>query len=121
MERKGLAAIGVGEEDGANRVESAVRHALDAQLLDIKDISKSQGVLVHVAGGDDVTLEEVTRAGELVTRSLPPNTRIVWGAKVDPTMNGRARVMVVLTGVESTFLSTGSQTRWSLGPLKVGR
>lgn len=119
MERKGLAAIGVGEEDGANRVENAVRHALDAQLLDIKDISKSQGVLVHVSGGDDVTLEEVTRAGELVTRSLPPNTRIVWGAKVDPAMNGRARVMVVLTGVESTFLST--QPRWSLGPLKVGR
>ena len=118
MERKGLAAIGVGEQDGSNRVEAAVRQALDAQLLDIKDISKSQGVLVHVSGGDDVTLEEVTRAGELVTRTLPPNTRIVWGAKVDPTMNGRARVMVVLTGVESTFLN--SQAKWSLGPLKVG-
>jgi cell division GTPase FtsZ len=58
---------------------------------------------VHVSGGDDITLEEVTRAGELVTRTLPHNVRIVWGARVDKNMNGHARVMVVLTGVESTF------------------
>lgn len=118
MERRGLAAIGVGEEDGPDRVEAAVRHALDAQLLDIKDITKSRGVLVHVTGGDDVTLEEVTKAGELVTRSLPANVRIVWGAKVDTSMTGHARVMVVLTGVESTFLST--QPRFALGPIKFG-
>ncbi|MBI2183602.1 MAG: cell division protein FtsZ [Thaumarchaeota archaeon] len=118
MERRGIAAIGVGEKDGNDRIESAVRQALDSQLLDIKDITKSRGVLVHVSGGEDVTLEEVTRAGELVTRSLPPNTRIVWGARVDPSMNNRARVMVVLTGVESTFIS--EQSRWALGALKIG-
>jgi cell division GTPase FtsZ len=71
--------------------------------LDIKDMSCAKGALVHVSGGDDITLEEVTRAGELVTRSLPHKVRIVWGARVDNTMNGHARVMVVLTGVESTF------------------
>ncbi|MGH9878758.1 MAG: cell division protein FtsZ, partial [Nitrososphaerales archaeon] len=79
------------------------RMALDTQLLDIKDMSCAKGALVHVSGGDDITLEEVTRAGELVTRSLPHKVRIVWGARVDNTMNGHARVMVVLTGVESTF------------------
>jgi cell division protein FtsZ len=66
-------------------------------------MSMAHGALVHVTGGDDITLEEVTRAGELVTRSLPQDVRIVWGARVDPTMKGKARVMVVLTGVESTF------------------
>ncbi|MGH9993403.1 MAG: cell division protein FtsZ, partial [Nitrososphaera sp.] len=57
----------------------------------------------HVSGGDDITLEEVTRAGELVTRSMPHEIRIVWGARVDPSMKGRARVMIVLTGVETNF------------------
>lgn len=109
MQRKGLAAIGVGVGRGPDRVESAVRKALDGQLLDIRDPSKSKGVLVHVSGGEDITLEEVTRAGELVTRSLPPMTRIVWGARVDPTMSGDVRVMVVLTGVESTFLAQQQQ------------
>ena len=118
MERRGIAAIGVGERDGGDRIEAAVRQALDSQLLDIKDVTKSRGVLVHVTGGEDVTLEEVTRAGELVTRSLPPSTRIVWGARVDPSMNQRARVMVVLTGVESTFIA--ERAGWGLGPLKIG-
>lgn len=103
MENKGLAAIGVGYRDGVDRIEKAVRVALDAQLLDIKDMSCAHGALVHVSGGNDITLEEVTRAGELVTRSLPHNVRIVWGAKIDKNMNGHARVMVVLTGIESTL------------------
>src|SRR5579884_2099061 len=103
MEGRGLAAIGVGHNEGIDRIEQATRMALDTQLLDIKDMSKAHGALVHVSGGDDITLEEVTRAGELVTRSLPQDVRIVWGARVDPTLKGHARVMVVLTGVESTF------------------
>ncbi len=103
MESHGIAAIGVGYRDGVDRIEKAVRMALDTQLLDIKDLSGAHGALVHVCGGDDITLEEVTRAGELVTRSLPHNVRIVWGARVDKNMNGHARVMVVLTGVESTL------------------
>jgi len=101
MENRGLAAIGVGYKDGVDRIEKAVRMALDTQLLDIRDMSCAKGALVHVCGGDDITLEEVTRAGELVTRSLPHEVRIVWGARVDKTMNGHVRVMVVLTGVES--------------------
>jgi cell division protein FtsZ len=66
-------------------------------------MSTANGVLVHVSGGDDITLEEVTRAGELVTRSMPHEVRIIWGARVDQTMKGRARVMIVLTGVETNF------------------
>jgi cell division protein FtsZ len=120
MERKGLAAIGVGQAYGAQRVETAVRSAIEGQLLDIKDVTKSRGVLVHVSGGSDVTLEEVTKAGELVTKSLPPSVRIVWGARVDPPLSGSARVMVVLTGVESTFLSQ-QPGRFQLGATRIGR
>jgi cell division protein FtsZ len=105
MEKKGIAAIGVGESSGEERIERAVQTALDAQLLDIKDSTKAFGVLIHVVGGEDITLDEVTQAGEMITRSLPPKARVVWGARVDPTLQGRVRVMVVLTGVESPFLS----------------
>jgi len=105
MEKRGIAAMGVGEASGEDRIERAVQSALDAQLLDIKDATKAFGVLIHVAGGEDITLDEVTQAGEMITRSLPPKARVVWGARVDPSLQGRVRVMVVLTGVESTFLS----------------
>ena len=106
MEKRGLAAIGVGEATGEDRIERATQAALDAQLLDIKDSTKAFGVLIHVSGGEDITLDEVTQAGEMVTRSLPAKARVVWGARVDPTLQGKVRVMVVLTGIESTFLST---------------
>jgi cell division protein FtsZ len=118
-EHKGLAAIGVGEAKGADRVESAIRQAIEGQLLDIRDVTKSEGVLVHVTGGSDVTLEEVTKAGELVTKSLPPKVRIVWGARVDPTLEGRVKTMVMLTGVESTFLAQ-QEYSFSMGPIKIG-
>jgi cell division GTPase FtsZ len=68
-----------------------------------------------------VTLEEVTRAGELVTKSLPPKVRIVWGARVDPTLEGRVKCMVMLTGVESTFLAQQQEFAFSFGPLKFGQ
>ncbi len=106
MQKRGIAAMGVGESEGDERIERAVQTALDAQLLDIKDSTKAYGVLIHVSGGEDITLDEVTQAGEMVTRSLPGKARVVWGARVDPTLQGKVRVMVALTGIESTFLST---------------
>ncbi len=118
MEKKGIAAIGVGESSGEDRIERAVQTALDAQLLDIKDSTKAFGVLIHVAGGEDITLDEVTQAGEMITRSLPPKARVVWGARVDPSLQGRVRVMVVLTGIESTFLA---QQPSRLGRLVLAR
>jgi cell division GTPase FtsZ len=45
--------------------------------------------------------------------------RIVWGARVDPTLEGRVKTMVMLTGVESTFLAQQKEG-FSIGPLKIG-
>ncbi|TRZ89075.1 MAG: cell division protein FtsZ [Methanosarcinales archaeon] len=105
MERGGVSSIGIGEGDGENRVEKAVAQALSTPLLDVRDISASYGVLVHIVGGEDMTLEEVAVAGELIMDKVPNTKRIIWGAKVDNNLTGMVRVMAVLTGVESPFLS----------------
>lgn len=105
MERGGISAMGVGEADGDARIEQAVKHALDAQLLNISDINQATGVLVHVLGGDDMTLDEVARAGELVTEALPQTAKIAWGARVDESLTGHARVIVALTGIECAFIN----------------
>lgn len=107
-EKKGIAAIGAGYGKGEEKVEKAVKIALEGQLLDVNDITKAYGVLVHVSGGEDMTLSEVYHAGELVTRTISPKTKIVWGAKVNPAMDDTAHVFVCLTGVESAFLSKDS-------------
>jgi cell division protein FtsZ len=103
MEKQGVAAIGAGWGQGEDRVEKAVKIALEGQLLDINDITKAYGVLIHVSGGEDLTLEEVFRSGELVTKTISPKSKIVWGARVNPEMLGKVHVFVCLTGVESAF------------------
>lgn len=112
MKGAGLASIGVGQGNGDGRVEQAVERALDGRLLDIEDITKSRGVLIHVSGGEGMSLQDVHHAGELVKRSIPPKAKVIWGARVDKTLKGTASVMVVLTGVESAFLRRHAGSRF---------
>ena len=104
MERGGIASIGIGEGDGVNRVEKAVSQALATPLLDITDISTAYGVLIHIVGGEDMTLDEVAIAGEQIMDKVPNTKRVIWGAKVDQNITGAVRVMAVLTGVTCPFI-----------------
>jgi len=116
MRGGGLAALGVGEGKGDGRVEHAVEKALHTRLLDVEDVTKSRGLLIHVSGGEDLSLSEVYGAGELVKRSIPPDAKVIWGARVEKELEGTASVMTVLTGVESAFLRK-PRKKW--GPFKV--
>lgn len=99
VERGGISAIGIGEAQGENRIQKAVEQALASPLLDVSDISRTYGVLIHITGGEDMTLGEVTEAGEIILQKAPNTGRIVWGAKVDESLEGSVKVTAVLTGV----------------------
>ena len=109
MERGGISSIGIGEGDGVERVTKAVSQAISTPLLDVTNISDCYGVLIHIVGGEDLTLEEVAVTGELIMDKVPNTKRIIWGAKVDNSLTGKVRVMAVLTGVESPFISGSSE------------
>jgi cell division protein FtsZ len=100
----GICAIGFGEGSGSTKVEDAVHKALDNQLLNVEDISKAKGALVHIEGGQDMTLDDLNLAGELVLDSVNPDARVVWGSKINSSLDGKIRATVVLSGVESPFL-----------------
>jgi len=104
MERGGISAIGIGEGDGEDRVTKAVSKALAVPLLDILDMSATYGILIHIVGGEDMTLEEVAVAGELIMDKVPDTKRFIWGVKVDSSLTGRVRIMAVLTGVKSPLI-----------------
>jgi cell division protein FtsZ len=116
MQGAGLASIGIGEGIGEGRVEQAVERALNGRLLDIEDVTKARGLLIHVSGGEDLTLYEVNHAAEIMKRSVPPKAKIIWGARVDQELQGSASVMAVVTGVESAFLKRYER---HLGPFKL--
>ncbi len=103
MTNGGVAAIGVGASDTNNRVEEAVRGALSNPLLDIS-YKGATGALIHISGGPDMTLDEISKVGELVTESLDPDANVIWGARVDENMKGKITVMTIITGVKSPWI-----------------
>jgi cell division protein FtsZ len=102
LEKGGISSFGIGEAEGENRVEKAVQRAISAPLLDIPDLSSAYGLLIHIAGGQEMTLEEVARVGELMEARVHCK-RIIWGANVDDTMTGRIRIMALFASVGNPF------------------
>ena len=103
MSNGGVAAIGVGSSDTNNRVDEAVKGALSNPLLDI-NYEGATGALIHITGGPDMTLDEVSRIGELVTESLDDDANVIWGARVAEDMKGKMTVMTIITGVNSPWI-----------------
>ncbi|MBS3102228.1 cell division protein FtsZ [Candidatus Woesearchaeota archaeon] len=103
MKNGGVAAIGVGASDTTNKVEEAVKGALQNPLLDI-NYRGATGALIHVCGGPDMTLDDINRVGELVTESLDADANVIWGARVQNDMAGRITVMTIITGVTSPWI-----------------
>jgi len=104
MTNGGVAAIGVGSSDTNNRVEEAVSGALDNPLLEI-DYAGATGALINVIGGEDLTLDEVKRIGDIVTESLDLDAKVIWGARIDENMKGKLTVMTIITGVKSPWIT----------------
>ncbi len=111
MTHGNVCSMGVGESSSDNRVEEAVRKAMQNPLLEI-DYNGATGALIHITGGEDMTLEEVNRVGELVTKNLDQDAMVMWGARIDNEMKGKIRVMLIATGVNSP---------WIVGPNKIER
>ena len=102
MKGAGVAMIGLGESNGQtdDRAMEAIEDALNSPLLDV-DIGSATGVLVNVVGGADMTIEEAQKVAEVLQSKVQPTARIIWGAAIDPTLEHKIRVMVVITGVKS--------------------
>lgn len=110
MTNGGVAAIGVGSSDTTNRVDEAVKGALENPLLDI-NYEGATGALIHVIGGQDMTLEEINRIGELVTAEMDEDANVIWGARVDDSMKGKLMVMTIITGVNSPWIVGRQQVK----------
>ena len=106
VRKGGVAIVGVGESDAPNRAEEAVRNALRTPLLDV-DYMGAKGALIHVSGDNQMTIEEANRVGEIVAEMMDDDALVIWGARVNPELNGLLKVTLVMTGVNSPHLLSG--------------
>lgn len=103
MKSGGVAVIGIGESDTADRVHEAVKQALTHPLLDV-DYKDANGALIHITGGSDLKLEEFSNIGHLVSENLSPDAQVIIGARINKDFTGKVRVITIMTGVSSPYI-----------------
>lgn len=98
MENTGAALMGIGQATGEKRAEEAAKMAISSPLLDIS-IAGAKGVLFSIAGGDDLTMFEIQDAAKVITESIDPNAKVIFGTVRDEKLKkGEVKVTVIATG-----------------------
>jgi cell division protein FtsZ len=92
-----LMGIGFSSSSGDGRAKEAAERALRSPLIDA-EITGANGILLSIAGGDDLTLVEVNEAAEVIRGAATDDTNIIFGATVDDRLTGQVWVTVVATG-----------------------
>ncbi len=101
MQDAGNALMGIGYSSGEDRAVEAVERALRSPLID-SDIIGAKGILLSIAGGDDLSLYEVNEAAEIVRQRSGDDTNIIFGATIDERLTGQVWVTIVATGIGDT-------------------
>ncbi len=115
MENAGAALMGIGTGSGEKRAEDAARAAISSPLLEIS-INGAKGVLFSIAGGDDLTMFEIQDAAKVITESVDPNARIIFGTvRDDKLKKGEVKITVIASSFpealqrRATSLFSGQQ------------
>ena len=101
MGEMGKAMMGTGEAEGDGRALQAAEKAIANPLLDGVSMRGAKGVIVSIVGGDDMRLMEVDEAANHIRELVDPDANIIWGSAFNDGLNGKIRVSVVATGIDS--------------------
>jgi cell division protein FtsZ len=107
MANAGSALMGIGFATGENRAVEAAQRALRSPLIDA-EIAGAKGILLSIAGGDDLTLLEVNEAAEVVRSAATEETNIIFGATIDERLAGQVWITVIATGIGRPARAAGS-------------
>jgi len=99
MRNAGYAHMGVGHAVGKGKAEDAARMAVSSPLMETS-INGARGVLINITGSEDMDLEDVETAANLVQEAAHPDANIIFGASFDANLQDEIRVTVIATGFE---------------------
>ena len=97
MTDAGSAMMGIGEGSGEHRAADAAQKAIASPLLETT-IEGARGVIFNITGGPDLSMYEVNEAAEMISRAVDSEAQIIFGASIDPEMQGKVRVTVLAAG-----------------------
>lgn len=110
MENAGSALMGIGKASGENRAIEAAKLAINSPLLDVS-IAGAKGVLFSIAGGEDLTMFEIQDAAKVITESIDPEAKIIFGTvRDDKLKKNEIKITVIATGFPETALTNNRST-----------
>ena len=111
--------FGSGLAKGKDRASSALRNALSSPLLDQGTLLKeAQTVLVHLCGGEDLTLYEVELLMQRLQKFVPEKAHVLFGAAIDPAM-GDSLSVTLISALPEDALATAPRDSLSGGSDKT--
>jgi cell division protein FtsZ len=105
MAGMGIAIMGTGLANGENRAIAAANAAISSPLLEDASVKGARGVIINVTGGPDLSLVEVSEASAIIQEAAHEEANIIFGAVVDPKMEGHVKITVIATGFDRTVAS----------------
>jgi cell division protein FtsZ len=100
MSGMGVAMMGTGLSEGENRAMQAAQKAISSPLLEDGSVNGARGVIINVTGGPDMSLLEVNEASCVIQEAAHEDANIIFGAVVDPELEGKVKITVIATGFE---------------------
>ena len=111
MESAGSALMGIGSASGENRAIEAAKMAINSPLLDVS-ITGAKGVLFSIAGGEDLTMFEIQDAAKVITESVDPNAKVIFGTvRDDKLKKNEVKITVIAAGFPEGALPTPVQNK----------
>ncbi len=104
MSSAGSALMGIGRASGENRAIEAAQQAINSPLLEIS-IDGARGILFNVIGGHDLSMHEINTVAETITAAADPEANIIFGATINPDLEGEIIVTVVATGFDESYFA----------------
>jgi cell division protein FtsZ len=108
MTNAGSALMGIGRASGENRAVEAAQQSIESPLLEVS-IDGARGILFNIIGGDDMTMHEINTAAEAITAAADPDANIIFGATINPDLQGEMIITVVATGFDAAYFQDRSQ------------
>ncbi len=102
MSKAGSALMGIGRSSGDNRAVLAAQQAIESPLLEVS-IDGARGILFNVIGGHDLAMHEINAAAEAITTAADPDANIIFGATINPELEGEVIITVVATGFDASY------------------
>lgn len=118
MSNAGSALMGIGRASGDNRAVEAAQEAVESPLLEVS-IDGARGILFNVIGGNDMSMHEINTVAETITASADPKANIIFGATINPALEGEVIVTVVATGFEEAYFTKSLGTTNTATPVET--